>query len=133
LLDFRIIEYLATLPPEEKIPHSVPKALLREVARPVLPERIVHRNDKTGFPVPYREWVAAQLGPQIRRLLASEPSMDRGIFDQRVLRDPDLSPDELLSMMNIEVWFRVFIDRDPDWLPSSSGAGRMGFASLPPL
>ena len=27
LLDYRIIEYMATLPPEDKVPHQVPKAI----------------------------------------------------------------------------------------------------------
>jgi hypothetical protein len=93
----------------------------------------VGRKDKTGFPVPFREWIASELGPQIRALLGSEASLDRGIFNPRVLRDPGLSPGEMLTMLNIEVWFRVFIDRDPAWLPSAPGAGRAAFAGLPPL
>ena len=133
LLDYRIIEYMATVPAEDKVPGRVPKAILREVATPLLPERIVRRDDKTGFPVPYREWVAAQVAPQVRALLGSEASLDRGVFNPRVLRDPGLSPDEMLTMLNIEVWFRVFIDRDPAWLPAEPGAGRASFAGLPPL
>jgi asparagine synthase (glutamine-hydrolysing) len=133
LLDYRIIEYMATLRPEDKVPQRVPKATLREVATPLLPERIVRRDDKTGFPVPYREWVAAQVAPEIRALLGSEASLDRGVFNPRVLRDPGLSSEEMLTMLNIEVWFRVFIDRDPAWLPAEPGAGRTAFAGLPPL
>jgi asparagine synthase (glutamine-hydrolysing) len=133
LLDYRIVEYMATVPARDKVPERVPKALLRAVAAPLLPERIVRRDDKTGFPVPYREWVASRLAPQIRALLASEASLDRGVFSPRVLRDPWLSPEEMLTMLNIEVWFRVFIDRDPAWLPAEPGAGRAAFASLPPL
>jgi asparagine synthase (glutamine-hydrolysing) len=133
LLDYRIIEYMATLPPADKIPERVPKAILREVAKPLLPERIVRRDDKTGFPVPYREWIAGQLAPQVREVLTSEASLDRGVFNPRVLRDPWLSPEEMLTMLNIEVWYRVFIDRDPAWVASDPGAGRTAFAGLPPL
>jgi len=103
------------------------------VGEDLFEERIVRRDDKTGFPVPYREWVAAQLGPQVRALLGSEASLDRGVFNPRVLRDPWLSPEEMLTMLNIEVWYRVFIDRDPAWLPTEPGAGRTSFAGLPPL
>ena len=133
LLDYRIIEFMATVPPEQKVPQRVPKALIREVAAPLLPTRIVRRDDKTGFPVPLREWIAAKLAPQIRALLSSEASMDRGIFNPRVLRDPSLSPGEMLTMLNVEMWFRVFIDRDPAWLPSAPGPGRAAFAGLSPL
>jgi asparagine synthase (glutamine-hydrolysing) len=133
LLDYRIIEYMATVPPEDKVPQRVPKAIIREVAAPLLPTHIVGRNDKTGFPVPLREWIGAQLAPQIRALLGSDASLERGIFNPRVLRDPWLSPEEMLTMLNVEVWFRVFIDRDPAWLPSEPGAGRAAFAGLSPL
>jgi hypothetical protein len=105
----------------------------RAVARPLLPERVVRRDDKTGFPVPYREWIAAQVAPQVRALLRSEASLDRGIFHPRVLRDPQLSAEEILSILNIEVCFRVFIYRDPAWLSAEPGAGRAAFAGLPPL
>ena len=48
-----------------------------------------------------------------RRLLSSERSLDRGVFSPRVLRDASLGAGDLLAMLNVEVWFRVFIDRDP--------------------
>jgi asparagine synthase (glutamine-hydrolysing) len=133
LLDYRIIEYMATVPPEDKVPRRVPKALLREVAAPHLPAYVLRRNDKTPFPVPLREWIANQLTPQIRALLGSEISLERGIFNPRVLRDPGLSPGEMLAMLNVEIWFRVFIDRDPDWLSAGPGAVRAAFAGLPSL
>ena len=133
LLDYRLIEYMATLLPEDKVPQRVPKAIIREVAAPLLPAHIVGREDKIGFPVPFREWIVAQLAPQIRALLGSEATLDRGIFNPRVLLDPEVSPGEMLTMLNIEVWFRVFIDRDPAWLPAAPGAGRAAFAGLPPL
>jgi asparagine synthase (glutamine-hydrolysing) len=133
LVDYRIIEYMATVPPEDKVPGHVPKGTLREVAAAHLPARVVHRDDKTPFPVPLLEWIGGQLAPQIRALLRSEASLDRGIFNPRALRDPGLSPKEMLAMLNVEVWFRVFIDRDPDWLPAGPGACRIAFAGLPPL
>ena len=133
LLDYRIVEYMATVPPLDKVPGHIPKAIVREVAAPLLPAQIVQRNDKIGFPVPFREWIAAQLAPQIRALLGSEASLERGIFHPRVLRDPWLSPSEMLTMLNIELWFRVFIDRDPAWTPTEPGVGSVGFAGLAPL
>jgi asparagine synthase (glutamine-hydrolysing) len=133
LLDYRIIEYMATVPPQDKVFRRVPKAVLREVAAAHLPTRIVRRDDKRPFPVPLREWIANQLSPEIRTLLRSEASLDRGVFNPAVLRDPGLSSGEMLAILGVEVWFRVFIDRDPDWLPAKPGAGRAVFAGLPSL
>ena len=133
LLDYRIIEYMATVPPAEKIPGRVPKAMLRRVAARHVPERVVRRDDKTPFPVPLREWIGRELQPMARRLLTSERSLDRGVFSPRVLRDASLGAGDLLAMLNVEVWFRVFIDRDPAWRPSAPDAARAGFAALRPL
>lgn len=130
LLDHRIIEYMATVPPGEKVPGLVPKALLREVASRHVPERVVKRDDKTPFPVPLREWVGKQLRPMARQLLGSERSLDRGVFSPRVLRDETLEAEALLAMLNVEMWYRVFIDRDAAWRPSGPGAGRTAFAGL---
>lgn len=133
LLDYRIIEYMATVPPSEKVPGRIPKALLRRVAARHVPERVVRRDDKTPFPVPLREWIGRELRPMALRLLSSQRSLDRGIFSPRVLRDASLGAGDLLAMMNVEVWFRVFIDGDPAWNPADLAAARQAFAGLPPL
>ncbi len=44
LLDYRIIEYMATLTPEEKVPQQIPKAIIRDVATPLLPPHVVRRG-----------------------------------------------------------------------------------------
>jgi asparagine synthase (glutamine-hydrolysing) len=133
LLDYRIVEHMATVPPEEKVPGYVPKALLRAVADRHVPSKIVQRNDKTPFPVPLRQWFSGELRPFAERLLRSKASLDRGIFKPSILRSDDLDVGDLLAMVNVEMWCRVFLDRDPTFHPTGPSAVRGGFSGLPPL
>jgi asparagine synthase (glutamine-hydrolysing) len=116
LLDFRIVEFLATVPPEQKIDGFVPKHLLRQVAAPLLPEQVWQRKDKFPFPVPRRYWDEEESRALCDDLLASPQSRERGIFQpwllDRALGDSDLA----WPLLNVELWFRIFIDRDPRWV-----------------
>jgi asparagine synthase (glutamine-hydrolysing) len=116
LLDYRVIEFLATVPPQQKVAGLVPKALLRRVARPLLPASIVDRHDKTPFPSPELQWLSANRLQMIDTLLAEERTLDRGVFAADELRRGSLEPHGRLTAFNVELWFRLFIDRDPDWI-----------------
>jgi asparagine synthase (glutamine-hydrolysing) len=116
LLDYRLVDYLATVPPLQKVPGLVPKALLRGVARPLLPASIVDRNDKTPFASPERYWLHDGRIPMMRAMLAEERTLDRGIFLADDLRGGAVDLHGQFMAFNLELWFRLFIDRDPHWL-----------------
>ena len=113
LLDHRIVEFLATVPPLEKVPGMVPKGLLREAAGPALPSAVKARRDKFPFPVPVEAWFAGELAPFVHDLVQGPSSLERGFFNPDVLRSGKLGPWELWSAMTIEMWARIFLDRDP--------------------
>ena len=62
LLDTRIADLVTTIPPSLKFHGGRTKHLLKETAKKLLPNAIINRKDKMGFPVPLREWMLA--GPQ---------------------------------------------------------------------
>jgi len=116
LLDHRIIEFLATVPPAQKTAGMRPKALLRRAARRWLPATIVDRSDKGPFAVPTNRWLSRELLPLIRNVLQSRSTLERGVFDPRLLRNGLV---ELISpwvALNVELWYRIFFDRDREWL-----------------
>ena len=121
LLDHRVIEFLATVPPGLKTRDLVSKALLRAVARPLVPRTVVERRDKTPFPSPESQWVASGRLPIVDALLSEERSLDRGVFLADDLRRRALEPHARLTAFNVELWFRLFIDRDPVWLEAAAG------------
>jgi asparagine synthase (glutamine-hydrolysing) len=116
LLDHRVVEFLATVPTEQKVAGMLPKALLRAVARPMLPESILQRRDKSPFPSPERQWLSAGRLPLLDAVLSEERTLDRGIFSPDALRRGNLSPGSRIAALNIELWFRLFIDQDRERL-----------------
>jgi len=57
-LDYRLVEFMLTLPNEFKIRDGVGKMILRESLKGILPERIRTRKDKQGFYAPINKWIA---------------------------------------------------------------------------
>jgi asparagine synthase (glutamine-hydrolysing) len=60
LLDYRVIEFAASLPSSWKIRGATKKYLLKQSFRKVLPDSILHRR-KHGFTVPLGEWFRRDL------------------------------------------------------------------------
>ena len=80
LLDTRIADLVTTIPPNLKFHGGRTKHLLKETAKKSLPNAIINRKDKMGFPVPLREWMHA--GPVkefVTDILLSEKSK-KGVF-----------------------------------------------------
>jgi asparagine synthase (glutamine-hydrolysing) len=120
LLDYRLVELLARVPPEVKVRGLVPKRLLRAVSERLLPESVRSRRDKTPFAVPLARWFQGELKPLLDEVLFSEPCLGRGVFDPDRLRDDSLGPSKLWAALNLELWFRIVIDRDPEWTARTS-------------
>jgi asparagine synthase (glutamine-hydrolysing) len=122
-LDHLLVEFAARIPARFKTRGLEGKLVLKEGARGLLPEAIIHRR-KMGFPTPLRRWL---LGPQldwIEGLLLEERSLDRMLFKPGGLRnlfsehrksDRDHS-DKIWRLLNLELWQRVFCDGDPSLL-----------------
>src|SRR5690606_22435505 len=56
LLDHPLVEFAATLPPTVKFGGGRMKQLIKETYADVIPQPILDRRDKMGFPVPLKEW-----------------------------------------------------------------------------
>jgi hypothetical protein len=65
--------------------------------------------------VPFDFWVRGVLNDVSREVLLSPQCLDRGILDADRLRRWDLTNQEIWSAVNIELWYLLFIDRDPAW------------------
>jgi asparagine synthetase B (glutamine-hydrolysing) len=56
LLEPRIVELAASMPPSVKFEAGRSKYIFRKVVGQLLPKGITERKDKMGFPVPLSEW-----------------------------------------------------------------------------
>ena len=71
ILDHNIIEYTASIPESKKIKQGNLKYLLKEVFSDILPNEILDRKDKMGFPVPLNNWFNGKLKEFILGLVIS--------------------------------------------------------------
>jgi asparagine synthase (glutamine-hydrolysing) len=67
-----------------------------------------------GFPVPLHLWVRDGLKGFVRETLLSKACRERGIFDpaavERLIDREEAYGRTLWGLLNIELWFRRFID-----------------------
>lgn len=119
-LDHRLAEFVATLPTDLKMRGKTLKYLLRKVAAPYLPEPILKRP-KQGFMFPLAYWMKGPLLPVMRRLLRDAAVLEEGIFQREAverllaehLADKADHHVRLWLILNVEVWFRLFVRREP--------------------
>ncbi|MBF0628807.1 MAG: amidotransferase 1, exosortase A system-associated [Magnetococcales bacterium] len=85
LLDYPLVEWLATLPPEWKLHRGVGKHLLKEALRPLLPPEILFRP-KQGFNLPLAGWLRGPLAGRLRERVLGEALAATGWFEPKTLR-----------------------------------------------
>jgi asparagine synthase (glutamine-hydrolysing) len=118
-LDHRLVEFAAALPPRMKLRGFKTKWILREAVRELLPPGILTRR-KMGFPVPFGVWMKDRWQGVARDVLLDRRTRERGIIDPRAAEDLIEShaagrrdgTDAIWSLLNLELWYRTFIDGD---------------------
>ena len=118
LLDHELVELAATIPEEIKIRNGRLKHAMKLALADVLPADILERK-KRGFGTPMGAWLKNGLKPMLHRLLDEATVHERGLFDHeqvsRLIRDHEANrvdgTDQLLALMNLEVWSRIYLDR----------------------
>jgi asparagine synthase (glutamine-hydrolysing) len=117
LLDHKVVEFAARLPPHLKVKGLARKYLLKKVARAWLPPEIIRRR-KRGFPVPLSVWFRQEARSFVRDVLSPSAVRRRGLFDPRCVQtlidrnergEADCGP-WLWALVNVELWYRLFID-----------------------
>jgi asparagine synthase (glutamine-hydrolysing) len=117
LLDHKLVEFAATIPPELQMRNGTTKYILKRAVRGMLPGGIIDRP-KHGFAVPLDYWFRGKLGSYIRDLVLGERSRRRGFFDHTYVealvrkhergRNLDL---QLWTLISFELWARTFLDQ----------------------
>lgn len=75
-LDYRLVEFISSLPSHFKIRHGYTKSVLRDAMKGILPEKIRLRKSKLGFATPERKWQETTLRPLILNAIESERMRD---------------------------------------------------------
>jgi asparagine synthase (glutamine-hydrolysing) len=116
-LDHQLVEFAAGLPARLKLRRFTTKWILRESVRSLLPAEILSRP-KMGFPVPFSIWMRGGWNDVARDVLLDSRSRQRGIIEPRAVEQLLASHrtgaaeggDPLWSLLNLELWYRTFVD-----------------------
>jgi asparagine synthase (glutamine-hydrolysing) len=118
-LDHRLVELAFRMPAAMKIRGGVTKQVLRQAMKNQgMPEAILQRHDKKGYPTPMGKWFRTTASAAVREVLNAESFQKRGIVNTKkaldaFARHTEGSADFTLPLwqwVNLELWFRRFID-----------------------
>jgi asparagine synthase (glutamine-hydrolysing) len=116
LLDHRLLEFAASLPPEFKLNGFALKYIWKRALSKRVPESILKRK-KAGFPVPYESWLRNNYKDQIRAILTDQKTMERGYFRKATIEkfisansDFGRYSKEIFSLVALELWHRMFLE-----------------------
>jgi asparagine synthase (glutamine-hydrolysing) len=116
LLDHRMVEFAASVPPELRLRGTSTKYLFKRAMRGLLPDSVIDRP-KRGFSIPLGHWLRGDWSGFVRDVLLSDTCRRRGIFRpayiRRLLRLHDRGRDineRLWALVSFELWCRAFLD-----------------------
>jgi asparagine synthase (glutamine-hydrolysing) len=118
ILDHRIVDLVTSMPPGMKFNGADMKYILKKAIKDLLPEKIINRKDKMGFPVPLHLWAQNNTRDFFRDILCSQACRSRGIFDnaevEKLIDGERAFSRRLWGILNLELWHREFIDTAGD-------------------
>lgn len=116
LLDHRIAELVAAMPPMVKFKGGRAKHIFRQVVQHLIPPQVHARTDKMGFPVPLSEWYHQGvvrdfigdhlLGPRARQRGLYQPKHLAALLDAERPYGRGL-----WGLLCLELWMQTFIDQ----------------------
>lgn len=85
-LDYRLVEFLLSIPPEYKLRDGWTKCILRKSMKEVLPEKIRLRKDKIGFATSEELWMKNEKRIEFRDLLMKAVNSSHGIINDKAVQ-----------------------------------------------
>ncbi|MEO6133954.1 MAG: asparagine synthase C-terminal domain-containing protein, partial [Ginsengibacter sp.] len=115
LLDRRIVDLVAGMPAGMKFKGGEMKYLLKKTIRPIMPQEIMDRKDKMGFPVPLHLWSKNKAKTFILDTLLSKKAKERNMIDTNHIEKLILGEQPfsrgLWGLLSLELWYNQFIDK----------------------
>ena len=115
LLDHQLVEFAATIPADIKFKDGHMKHVFRKTFGGLLPQSIVDRTDKMGFPTPFNRWVDGEARDFVSDIFGSQAARSRDLIDNRLVLER--RPEEpqfgrnMWGLLSLELWQREFHDK----------------------
>ena len=115
LLDHRIVELSAKMPPRFKFEGGQAKHILREAGKSLVPQEILNRQDKMGFPVPLNIWYQNDpVRAFVRDTLLSSAAKKRGWYNvnamEHLISSEQAFGRTIWGILCLELWAQRFLD-----------------------
>ena len=117
MVDYKFVEYAASIPADLKLKGRDLKYILKKVAGRYLPDELINRK-KQGFGFPMAIWMRTDLKDFLTRLFSQSRFVEIGVFDRDYMfniLDEHLSGKadhnfRLWILINLEFWYRLYFD-----------------------
>jgi asparagine synthase (glutamine-hydrolysing) len=115
-LDYRLVEYMFSIPNHLKIRRGLGKYIQRRALEGVLPETVRARKEKVGFNAPSEHWFRHELKDYFEDMVSNARLFERGLLDrdgfQRVWSDHRSGRTNhyqfLWQVINLEIWLQEY-------------------------
>jgi asparagine synthase (glutamine-hydrolysing) len=117
LLDHRIVELAARMPPMIKYKGGRSKFIFRKVVENIVPTEVFDRKDKMGFPVPLNEWYGQPLVKDfIHETLLGKRARQRGWVNPKTLESSQMGERNfgrgMWGMLCLELWMQAYFNEN---------------------
>ena len=116
-LDHPIVEFAATMPANIKFQEGALKRVLINAHRDELPQEILDRKDKAGFPVPLNQWIKGELREFVGDIFATGRARQRRYFNhdaiERAISGESQFGRKVWGLLSLELWYQTFVDDAP--------------------
>ncbi len=109
LLDHKLVEWIAGLPPEMKLKGTEGKYIFKKSLENYLPNDILYRP-KMGFSIPLNSWFRNELKSKVRETLLGETMLQSGLFNQDFLRKMVNQNESGLRDYSTAIWALLMFD-----------------------
>ena len=118
-MDHPLVEFAATVPADMKFKGGNMKHLLKQVFAQKLPNEIISRRDKMGFPVPLKEWFEHDLKDLAADTFSNMAAKHRPYINSKALLS-NLGQEARFSrktwgLLSMELWYQQFHDKAAEW------------------
>ncbi len=115
LLDRRIVDLISQMPAAMKFKGGEMKYLLKKTIKDVMPEKIMQRKDKMGFPVPLHIWFKHKGKDFLLDVLLSQKAKERNIINtkhvEKMINEEQPFSRGIWGVLSLELWYNQFIDK----------------------
>lgn len=115
-LDHPLVEFAATIPADVKFKDGNLKRVLVNTMKEMLPEIILSRKDKMGFPVPLNEWIDGDLKEFVTDIFNSKKAKERSYTNSveilKGLNKQSKFGRKVWGLLSLELWQNEFHDKN---------------------